>query len=45
MKDRRQAERSRVIEQIVPREMRRNSRGSGPCVGGIGGCNWGGGFY
>ena len=45
VKDRRQAERSRVIEEIVPPEVRRDSRGGGRCIGGIGGCYWGGGHY
>ncbi len=45
VKDRRQAEQSRVVEEWVPPEIRRRSRGSGRCVGGIGGCYWGGGQY
>ena len=44
-KDRRQAERSRTLEEIVPPEIRRDSRGGGRCIGGIGGCYWGGGHY
>jgi hypothetical protein len=44
-KDRRQAESPRTLEEWVPPEVRRRSRGSRPCVGGIGGCYWGGGFY
>jgi hypothetical protein len=44
-KDRRQAERTRTLEEIVPPEIRRNSRIGGRCIGGIGGCYWGGGHY
>lgn len=48
-KDRRQAAQRRTLEgpidEWVPPEIRRRSRASGPCVGGIGGCYWGGGFY
>lgn len=43
--DRRQAAQRSTIEEWVPPEIRRKSRSSGPCVGGIGGCYWGGGFY
>lgn len=48
-KDRRQAAQRRTLEgpleEWVPPEVRRRSRASGPCVGGIGGCYWGGGHY
>lgn len=44
-KDRRSGERSRTLEEIVPPEIRRNSRLGGRCVGGVGGCYWGGGVY
>jgi hypothetical protein len=44
-KDRRQAAQRRPLEEWVPPEVRRRSRVSGPCVGGIGGCYWGGGHY
>ena len=48
-KDRRQAAQRRTLEgpldEWVPPEIRRRSRPSGPCVGGIGGCYWGGGHY
>lgn len=44
-KDRRSAERSRTLEEWVPPEVRRNSREGGRCIGGIGGCYWGGGQY
>ena len=41
----RSAERSRTLEEWVPPEIRRNSREGGRCIGGIGGCYWGGGHY
>ena len=44
-KDRRSAERSRTLEEWVPPEIRRNSREGGRCIGGMGGCYWGGGQY
>jgi hypothetical protein len=44
-KDRRQAARPRALEEMVPPEIRRNSRTGGRCIGGIGGCYWGGGQY
>lgn len=45
VKDRRQAAQRRPIEEWVPADIRRNSRMGGRCVGGIGGCYWGGGHY
>ncbi|WKA27594.1 hypothetical protein [Bradyrhizobium roseum] len=44
-KDRRQAAQRRTLEEWVPPEIRRRSRVAGPCIGGIGGCYWGGGHY
>jgi hypothetical protein len=44
-KDRRQAAQRRPLEEWVPPEIRRNSRVGRRCVGGIGGCYWGGGDY
>jgi hypothetical protein len=38
-------DRSRAVEDMIPEGVRRNSRASGPCIGGIGGCYWGGGQY
>jgi hypothetical protein len=35
----------RALEDIMPARIRRNSRVAGPCIGGVGGCNWGGGQY
>jgi hypothetical protein len=32
----------RALEHAMPDEIRRNSRIAGPCVGGVGGCYWGG---
>lgn len=40
-----QAAPPRAFEDMVPAELRRNSRAAGPCSSGIGGCNWGGGRY
>jgi hypothetical protein len=37
--------RPRAFEDMIPEGVRRNSRVAGPCVGGIGGCYWGGGHY
>jgi hypothetical protein len=37
--------RPRTLEDIIPEGMRRSSRVAGPCIGGIGGCYWGGGQY
>jgi hypothetical protein len=44
-KDRHQTAYPRALEDIMPARIRRNSRMAGPCVGGVGGCNWGGGQY
>jgi hypothetical protein len=35
----------RPFENLVPTGFRRNSRSSGPCIGGAGGCYWGGTRY
>ena len=46
--DRRRAfgdDRRRVFEDMVPEAIRRNSRVAGPCIGGVGGCYWGGGQH
>jgi hypothetical protein len=37
--------RARILDDIIPEAMRRDSRVAGPCVAGIGGCAWGGGRY
>ena len=37
--------RPRALEDIIPEGLRRSSRAAGSCVGGIGGCYWGGGRY
>ena len=37
--------RPRALEDVVPERIRRNSHIGGPCVGGVGGCYWGGGQY
>ncbi len=37
--------RPRALEDVIPERIRRNSRMGGPCVGGVGGCYWGGGQY
>jgi len=34
-----------IPEGIIPEGIRRRSRTAGPCVGGVGGCAWGGGRY
>jgi hypothetical protein len=44
-KDRHQTAYPRALEDIMPARIRRNSRMAGPCIGGVGGCNWGGGQY
>jgi hypothetical protein len=44
-KDRHQTAYPRALEDIMPARIRRNSRMAGPCVGGVGGCKWGGGQY
>jgi hypothetical protein len=38
-------DRPRSFEDMIPEGVRRDSRASGRCVGGIGGCYWGGGQY
>ena len=38
-------DRRRVFEDMVPEAIRRNSRMAGPCIGGVGGCYWGGGQH
>jgi hypothetical protein len=43
--DRLQTLRPRVFEDLMPEGVRRNSQVAGPCVGGIGGCYWGGTRY
>jgi hypothetical protein len=35
----------RAFEDAITDRMRRKSRMAGPCIGGIGGCYWGGGQY
>ena len=44
-KDRHQTVHPRALEDIMPARIRRNSRMAGPCIGGAGGCYWGGGQY
>lgn len=43
--DRPQTARPRAFGDLMPAELRRNSRGAGPCIGGTGGCYWGGRQY
>jgi hypothetical protein len=38
-------DRPRAFQNMIPERIRRNSRVAGPCIGGIGGCYWGGGQY
>ncbi len=38
-------DRPRAFEDIIPEGIRRHSRMAGPCIGGVGGCYWGGGQY
>jgi hypothetical protein len=38
-------DRPRALEETIPERIRRNSPIAGPCVGGVGGCYWGGGQY
>jgi hypothetical protein len=38
-------DRPRALEDVIPEGAARNSRVSGPCTGGVGGCSWGGGQY
>jgi hypothetical protein len=35
----------RAFGALIPEGIRRNSRTAGPCVGGVGGCSWGGSQY
>jgi hypothetical protein len=44
-KDRHQTAQTRALDDMVPARIRRNSRMAGPCIGGAGGCYWGGGQY
>jgi hypothetical protein len=37
--------RSRFFDEFTPDRLRRNSQAAGPCIGGAGGCYWGGGQY
>ena len=37
--------RPRAFDGVMPEGIRRHSRGAGPCVGGVGGCSWGGDRY
>jgi hypothetical protein len=37
--------RPRTFKDLLPEGIPRNSRVAGPCVGGVGGCYWGGGRY
>jgi hypothetical protein len=37
--------RPRTFEDIIPEGIRRHSRIAGACIGGVGGCSWGGGQY
>jgi hypothetical protein len=43
--DRPRTARPRAFNDFMPDRIRRNSRSAGPCMGGIGGCYWGGGQY
>jgi hypothetical protein len=43
--DRSRMARMPAFDDLMPQGMRRNSRVAGPCVGGAGGCYWGGGRY
>jgi hypothetical protein len=36
---------SRIFHDFMPDQVRRKSRLAGPCMGGVGGCYWGGGQY
>ncbi len=38
-------DRPRTFEDIIPEGIPRNSRMAGPCIGGVGGCSWGGSQY
>jgi hypothetical protein len=35
----------RVLKEMMPEGVSRNSRVAGPCIGGVGGCSWGGNQY
>jgi hypothetical protein len=37
--------RPRAFEDIIPEGVSRHSRMTGPCIGGVGSCYWGGGQY
>ena len=43
--DRSRAAQPPAFDDLMPERMRRNSRVAGPCIGGVGGCYWGGGRY
>jgi hypothetical protein len=43
--DNRSDNRSRALEDFIPESVRRRSTVAGPCVGGVGGCYWGGTRY
>jgi hypothetical protein len=43
--DRPRMVRPRALGDLMPERIRRNSRSAGPCIGGAGGCYWGGGQY
>jgi len=38
-------DRARAFEGVMPEGIRRHSRVAGPCIGGVGGCYWGGDRY
>jgi hypothetical protein len=38
-------DRPRTFEDIIPEGIRRHSPMAGPCIGGVGGCSWGGSRY
>ena len=44
-KDRPQTVHPRALGDMMPARIRRSSRMAGPCIGGVGGCYWGGGQY
>ena len=44
-KDRPQTVHPHALEDVMPARIRRNSRTAAPCIGGVGGCYWGGGQY
>ena len=43
--DRPRTAQSRAYNDFMPDQIRRKSRFAGPCMGGVGGCYWGGGQY